>query len=114
MDELYFRLVERLLENPRALSRNRNFHAFEDPEVRRASRLFGRLTALARLIGRARQEGGEVSLSSRGEGYWLALSLPQSRATHEAFLRPRELALLLRAPSLRDALPPALSAYAAP
>lgn len=110
MEELYLRLVERLLDNPRALSRNRNFHLFDDPDARRAARLFARLTALARGVVRATEEGGEIILQRRGDGFQLDLQFPQSHGSQTAWLKVREFSLLLRTPALRGRIPAVLQA----
>jgi hypothetical protein len=112
MDSFVRRLVKRLLEEGRPLSRNRHFHTFDTPEGRTALRTARRLRALHRDVLRALEEGGGVQLRShsqhpkpRTEEVCLLFKV----GTHRAFLSLDELQLLRE----MDAMPEALGAQAA-
>ena len=111
MDRFVRRLVERLLEEGRPLSRNRHFHTFDTPEGRVALRTARRLRALGRDVTRCLAEGGQVSLKPRpGQPAARALELciAQKLGTHRAFLSLEELELLRARPGLAGvlAMPP--------
>lgn len=59
MDPFVRKLILRLLDEGRPLSRNRHFHTFESPEGKRAMRISRRLRALQKDIALCRGEGGE-------------------------------------------------------
>lgn len=59
MDPFVHKLVLRLFDEGRPLSRNRHFHTFETEEGKRAMRISKRLRALQQDIARARKEGDE-------------------------------------------------------
>jgi hypothetical protein len=113
MDRFVRRLVERLVDEGRPLSRNRHFHTFETPEGRTALRMARRLRALSRAITRCVEEGGTLSLHAHpGHGASRAheLCLAQKVGTHRAFLSKEEVELLRALPGLCLALGPATGA----
>lgn len=62
MDPFVRKLVLRLLDEGRPLSRNRHFHTFESPEGKRAMRISKRLRALQKDIELCRHEGSEPAV----------------------------------------------------
>jgi hypothetical protein len=107
MDSFVRRLVKRLLEEGRPLSRNRHFHTFDTPEGRTALRTARRLRALHRDVLRALAEGGGVQLLThpqhpkpRTEEVCLLYKV----GTHRAYLSVDELQLLREMPGLALAL----------
>ena len=58
MDPFVRRLVERLNDPARPLSRNRHFHTFDNPDGQQALRIARRLHALRQDIEKCLREGG--------------------------------------------------------
>jgi hypothetical protein len=103
MEELQYRLIERLRQDPGAFSRNKNFHAFEDPELVRARKIFRHLRAVERdllAFGRA----GGVTVSPEARGVRISVRLDAISGTRTAFLTAREFSLLLENPEIRALL----------
>jgi hypothetical protein len=106
MDSFVRRLVERLLEPSRPLSRNRHFHTFETPEGKRALTLARRLRGLARDVRRCTERGlpPEVREEGVNGGLKIQLVFDDLAGRRTAFLTGEEYALLLRVPGMSDAL----------
>jgi len=106
MDSFVRRLVERLLEPSRPLSRNRHFHTFETPEGRRALTLARRLRGLARDVRRCSERGLPPEVREGGINGSLRVELvfDDLAGRRTAFLTGEEYALLLRVPGMTDAL----------
>jgi hypothetical protein len=112
MDPFVRRLVERLLDPARPLSRNRHFHTFGTPEGKRALRTSRRLQALHRELLACREEGAAASVVrvELEEGaYKLELRLDRLRGRRTSLLGPDEFALLLDLPGVREVLEGAAS-----
>src|SRR5262249_55676035 len=103
MEDLHYRLIERLRQDPRALSRNRNFHAFDDPSLLRARRVFRLLRSIERDL-LACGQGGGVHVAAEGRLVKISVSLGSVSGTRTAFLHPREFDLLLSNPDIREIL----------
>src|SRR5688572_12634685 len=67
MDPFVRRLVQRMADPSRPLSRNRHFHTFDSPEGRKAQRIFKRLTALKRELEACQKAGGTYSMERQEE-----------------------------------------------
>jgi hypothetical protein len=113
MDSFVRRLVERLVAEGGALSRNRHFHTFETPEGRSALRIARRLRALQRDVLRCRAEGGRVELRrlpGAPAARAVEVCLSHRVGTHRAYLHQEELDVLRALPGLGEALGPAAPA----
>ena len=106
MDSFVRRLVERLLEPSRPLSRNRHFHTFETPEGRRALTLARRLRGLARDVRRCMERGAPPEVREDGSAGDLRVELrfDDVAGRRTAFLSADEYTLLLRVPGMTEAL----------
>lgn len=95
-DEFKERLLRRFIEEPERMSRNRNFHAYLDPRVRRAART-GRVVRSLREDLREREiERAELGRDPESNGhprYFLELRFPDG--IRRTFLNRVELHLLL-------------------
>lgn len=107
MDPFVRRLVERLHDPGRPLSRNRHFHTFDTPEGRSALRVSRRLRSLQRDIVACRAEGGRAHVFRRvtpaGE-HRIELQLDRIRGRRVSHLQDAELELLVKLPGVTDAL----------
>jgi len=99
MREFLYRLVQRLQEEARPLSRNKHFHVFVG-EARRALRIDRHLRDLAQHLEllRTRGERPRVRLLPGGS-VQLVLKHPTLAVVRTATLAPEEVALLLRSPA---------------
>jgi hypothetical protein len=98
MDAFVRRLVERLADPKRPLSRNRHFHTFESPEGRAAMKIFKRLKALKRDMDACEQAGGSCSIKTEGEAdkVRVEITLQRIRSRRTVILEEAELDLLQR------------------
>ena len=107
MDPFVRRLVERLHDPGRPLSRNRHFHTFDTPEGRSALRVSRRLRSLQRDILACRAEGGSAavqrSVSEQGE-HRIELRLERVKGHRISHLHDAEFELLEMLPGVKDAL----------
>ena len=107
MDPFVRRLVERMLDPSKPLSRNRHFHTLATPEGKRALRISRRLWALERDIALCVAEGGSSQAiridDGRGE-VQVEVRLSRMKASHHARLESTEFELLCRLPGVRQAL----------
>ena len=62
MDPFVRRLVQRMSDPSRPLSRNKHFHTFESPEGRAAMKIFKRLSALKKDMQECEKSGGSCSV----------------------------------------------------
>lgn len=105
--DLTYRIVRRLLRDDDVqFSRNRNFEAYEDPQVKRALRLYRHLRSLeADLLGL--DDPGEVSLEAverDQEQVTVRLVFQESQGRRISYLKPREWQLLLENKRVSDIL----------
>ena len=107
MDPFIRRLVERMLDPTKPLSRNRHFHTFATPEGKRASRISKRLLALERDIAACVAAGGLPTAVRLDDGRGVVqveVRLGSLRAAHRATLDDAEFELLCRFPGVRQTL----------
>lgn len=107
MDPFVRRLVERLHDPSRPLSRNRHFHTFSTPEGRLALKVHRRLKSLQRDILTCLEEGRTARLLRRvdAEGeYQLELHLERIQGRRVSMLKDAELELLAQLPGMREVL----------
>ncbi len=108
MDPFVRRLVERLLDPSRPLSRNRHFHTFETPEGKLAMRVSRRLRALHRDLLSCRDEGqkaGFVRQELRDGAHRVEVRLERISGRRISLLQPAEFELLLAMPGISEVLP---------
>ncbi len=107
MDLFVQRLVQRLLDPARPLSRNRHFHTFETPEGRSALKVSRRLRSLQRDILACHAEGQRPRVS-RGEGpdgeRRIELQMDRIQGRRVSHLLDAEFELLCALPGVREAL----------
>ena len=107
MDPFVRRLVERL-HDPRAqLSRNRHFHAFENPQGRAALKISKRLKALQADIARCQAEGSHPVARTRldAEGnVRMEIELKRLHARRVTQLEQAEFELLCALPGVKEAV----------
>ena len=107
MDPFVRRLVERL-HDPRAqLSRNRHFHAFENPQGRAALKISKRLKALQADIARCRAEGSQPVARTRRDAEGkvrMEIELRRLHARRVTQLDPAEFELLCALPGVSEAV----------
>jgi hypothetical protein len=107
MKDFILRLVARLGEAERPLSRNRHFYTFDNPHGRKALRISRRLRSLERDIVEAAQHGEPVRIERQEQGGQLVrvrIEFVRLKARRTSFLSPAEYDLLLAAPAVRSAL----------
>ena len=108
MDPFVRRLIERMPQPARPLTRNRHFHTFGTPEGKRALQTSRRLRSLQKDILACREEGQAVRLHRTAEGsegeVKIELMLERVRGRRVALLREDELELLLGLPGVPEAL----------
>ena len=99
MREFLYRLVQRLQEEARPLSRNKHFHAFAG-EARRALRIDRHLRDLTEHLELLRTRGERPRIRVMpGGSVQLVLKHPTLAVVRTATLAPEEVALLLRSPA---------------
>ena len=100
MREFLYRLVQRLHDEARPLSRNKHFHAFGDAESRRALRIDRHLRDLEARLEELRERGEppRVRLMPDG-GVQLVLRHPDMSVVRTATLTAEEARLLARHPA---------------
>ncbi|MBK7863334.1 MAG: hypothetical protein IPJ65_32990 [Archangiaceae bacterium] len=96
MDPFVRRLVQRMSDPARPLSRNKHFHTFESPEGRAALKIFKRLTALKRDMHDCQKFGGSCSVQKHeADGkVRVEITLERIRSRRTVTLEPVELELL--------------------
>ncbi|XXF80327.1 hypothetical protein P2318_11395 [Myxococcaceae bacterium GXIMD 01537] len=107
MDPFVRRLVERLHDPSRPLSRNRHFHTFDTPEGRSALKVSRRLKSLQRDILACLKEGQRARffrhVDDAGE-YRVELQFERVQGRRVSHLKDAEFELLAQLPGVRDAL----------
>ncbi|MBZ4419023.1 hypothetical protein [Myxococcus sp. RHSTA-1-4] len=107
MDPFVRRLVERLHDPSKPLSRNRHFHTFDTPEGRMALKVFRRLRSLRNDILACQAEGRRARISRHvnpaGE-YRIELHMERVSGRRVSMLQTAEFELLTALPGVRDAL----------
>lgn len=107
MDPFVRRLVERLHDPSKPLSRNRHFHTFDTPEGRMALKVFRRLRSLQHDILACQAEGRRARISRhvgpQGE-YRIELLMERVSGRRVSMLQAAEFELLVSLPGVRDAL----------
>jgi hypothetical protein len=99
MREFLYRLVQRLHEEARPLSRNRHFHAFAG-EAGRALRIDRHLRDLEQHLELLRARGERPRVRAlRGGSLQLILKHPTLAVVRTATLSPEEVELLARSPA---------------
>jgi hypothetical protein len=99
MREFLYRLVRRLHEEARPLSRNKHFHAFAG-EARRALRIDRHLRDLVQHLELLREKGDRPRVRAlAGGAVQLVLQHPTLAVVRTATLSPEEVELLLRSPA---------------
>jgi hypothetical protein len=107
MDPFIRRLVERLHDPARPLSRNRHFHTFDTPEGRSALKVSRRLKSLQRDIMACRKEGRRArffrQVGPEGE-IRIELLMERIQGRRVSHLQDAEFELLAQLPGVREAL----------
>jgi hypothetical protein len=113
MREFLYRLVQRLHDEARPLSRNKHFHAFEG-ESRRALRIDRHLRDLEAHLEKLRENGKRPRVRALPDGgVQLVLPHPTLAVVRTATLSREEVSLLLRHPAGAWALETELPSAAA-
>ena len=96
MDPFVRRLVQRMSDPKRPLSRNKHFHTFESPEGKAAMKIFRRLSALKRDMRECEKAGGAcVVTNHEADGkVRVEITLERIRSRRTVTLEPVELELL--------------------
>ena len=107
MDPFVRRLVERLHDPARPLSRNRHFHTFDTPEGRSALKVSRRLKSLQRDIMACHKEGSRArffrQLGPEGQ-LRIELQMERIQGRRVSLLQDAEFELLAQLPGVREAL----------
>jgi|CXWL01.1.fsa_nt_gi hypothetical protein len=107
MDPFVRRLVERLNDPARPLSRNRHFHTFDNPDGQQALRIARRLHALRQDIEKCLREGGRPiarptdSVTAQRQ---VEISLASLKSRRRTLLEADEFELLRQLPGMEAAL----------
>ena len=106
MQDLLYRLVERMLRDGAVLSRNKNFDAFDDPRLRGALRIVRHLRSLEADLIRFGIVGA-VRRDRQGK-YCIEIRMDEVSGRRFAYLNARELDLLCLNPKVERLFAPAL------
>ncbi len=105
--DLIHQIVRRLLRDDEVeFSRNRNFEAYEDPQVQRAMRIYRHLQSLEEDL-LALEDGGQVKLEAverEAREVEVRLVFLEAKGRRISYLKPREWELLLESPRVRRIL----------
>ncbi len=107
MDPFVRRLVERLFDPAKPLSRNKHFHTFDNDEGRLALRTWKRLKGLAADLKACAAEGGtsRIETSENADGdVVVALRLERLKSSRTTRLDAAEYELLRRLPGVKELL----------
>jgi hypothetical protein len=100
MREFLYRLVQRLHDEARPLSRNKHFHTFADPGSQRALRIDRHLRDLEERLAELRELGEPPRVKYRTDGgVQLVLRHPDMAMVRTATLNAEEVRLLARHPA---------------
>jgi hypothetical protein len=96
MDPFVRRLVQRMSDPKRPLSRNKHFHTFESPEGKAALKIFKRLAALKRDMSECEKSGGscQVTKHETDGKVKVEITIARLRSRRTVMLEPVELELL--------------------
>ncbi len=107
MDPFVRRLVERLHDPTRPLSRNRHFHTFDTPEGRSAMKVSRRLKSLQRDIMACHKEGSRArffrQVGPDGQTR-IELQMERIQGRRVSLLHDAEFELLAQLPGVREVL----------
>jgi hypothetical protein len=107
MDPFVRRLIQRMHDPARPLSRNRHFHTFSTPEGQLALRTSRRLRSLQDDILASRDEGrpGRFLRHPLGDGHYrIEIILERASGRRVSFVAEAEFELLLELPGVAAAL----------
>ncbi|MBX7099794.1 MAG: hypothetical protein K1X89_18910 [Myxococcaceae bacterium] len=104
MDPFVRQLVERLHEAGAPMSRNKHFHAFDNPLGRQALTISKRLRAFAQVLAKLSRDGGAAKARRVDGAIEIELALPAVKGRRVTRFEPEELELLCAMPGARDAL----------
>lgn len=107
MDPFIRRLVQRLNDPARPLSRNRHFHTFETPEGRAALRTSRRLQSLREDLLTCLRDGGQARCAPAEDAQGalrVELTLLRLKGKRTTMLPQAEWELLTELPGVREAL----------
>ena len=101
MREFLYKLVQRLQDSARPLSRNKHFHTFTGDDARRALRIDKHLRDLEAHLTRLRDRGGDRPRvrALPGGGVQLVMGHPKLAVVRTATLCAEEVLLLARHPA---------------
>lgn len=105
--DLTYRIVRRLLRDDDVqFSRNRNFEAYQDPQVQRAFRLYRHLRSLEEdLLALADGAGAQLeAVELEDEQVVVRLVFEQGKGRRTSYLKPQEWQLLLENQRVCDTL----------
>ena len=103
MEDLFYRFIERLRQDPSAFSRNRNFHTFEDDSrFIIARRIHRRLLSLEGSLAGA--DLRSINIEAAPTGYKLSFFHVETKSRHVAFVTEQEYTLLLGNPKTEQRL----------
>ncbi len=98
MDDFVRRLVELLVHHPERFSRNRNFHAFDEPALRRARRIARQLRAVRDRIVNLPDDA--IRLVQHPDGLELTIEDTAHNLTQVAYLSQDEFEILCQDPRM--------------
>ena len=106
MDAFVRRLVQRLFDPAKPLSRNRHFHTFDNPPGKKALTKYKRLQALTLDIERCHKDGGKVTVArvDDGDRVKVDVKLERLRGRRVTTLEEDELVLLRQLPGMATLL----------
>jgi len=106
MHDFVRRLVARIGESGRPLSRNKHFHTFDTPLGRQALKLSRRLRSLSQdLLSQGLAEGDSLAVEQQTDGAGkvrVVLHLARLKAKRTVYLSQGEWELLLQEPGVRE------------
>ncbi len=100
MQQLMYRMVERMLTDRGSFSRNKNFEAFNDPRLGRATRIVRHLRSLQNDLLLSDGAGG-VKVEVEGHKVRLEIARPEVRSVRVAYINRDELSLMCLNPRIR-------------
>jgi hypothetical protein len=106
MDAFVRRLVQRLVDPARPLTRNRHFHTLETPEGKRALKISRRLRGLQREILESFARGRRSTYRRKGaeDELCFELTLEHIKGRHISLLHADEFQLLRELPGVEGAI----------
>ena len=107
MHDFVRRLVARIGESGRPLSRNKHFHTFDTPLGRAALKLSRELRSISHDILAQAEQGGSLRVEQQSDAAGklrVVLHLAQLKAKRTVYLSQGEWELLLQEPAVREAV----------